>query len=149
MNHFFKSRNSDIVLLKLGNLHQNAKRYEPRNIECEVHIYRIAKRDDAPYFFLYSRVHVCLPAQNRKKHKKPNISLFCAGRHTWTSLYNQTSRMGFRGRKFKFYFEMKQFCHLKLKISTLSKIVQCLMLRNINFFYSNNVTALKESKILF
>ena len=27
-NHFFKSRSSDIVLLKLGNLHQNAKRYE-------------------------------------------------------------------------------------------------------------------------
>ena len=25
-NHFFKSRNSDIVLLKLVNLHQNAKR---------------------------------------------------------------------------------------------------------------------------
>ena len=28
INHFFKSRSSDIVLLKLGNLHQNAKRYE-------------------------------------------------------------------------------------------------------------------------
>ena len=27
-NHFFKSRSSDIVLLKLGNLHQNVKRYE-------------------------------------------------------------------------------------------------------------------------
>ena len=26
-NHFFKSRSSDIFLLKLGNLHQNAKRY--------------------------------------------------------------------------------------------------------------------------
>ena len=25
-NHFFKSRSSDNVLLKLGNLHQNAKR---------------------------------------------------------------------------------------------------------------------------
>ena len=32
-NHFFKSRSSDIVLLKLGNLHQNAKRYEAHNIE--------------------------------------------------------------------------------------------------------------------
>ena len=29
-NHFFKSRSSYIVLLKLGNLHQNAKRYEAR-----------------------------------------------------------------------------------------------------------------------
>ena len=29
-NHFFKSRSSDIVLLKLGNLHQNAKRYVKR-----------------------------------------------------------------------------------------------------------------------
>ena len=29
-NHFFKCRSSDIVLLKLGNLHQNAKRYEAR-----------------------------------------------------------------------------------------------------------------------
>ena len=32
-NHFFKSRRSDIVLLKVGNLHQNAKRYEARNTE--------------------------------------------------------------------------------------------------------------------
>ena len=30
-NHFFKSRSSDIVLLNLVNLHQNAKRYEARN----------------------------------------------------------------------------------------------------------------------
>ena len=30
---FFKSRSSDIVLLKVGNLHQNAKRYEARNTE--------------------------------------------------------------------------------------------------------------------
>ena len=34
-HHFFKSRSSDIVLLKLGNLHQNAKRYEARNTERE------------------------------------------------------------------------------------------------------------------
>ena len=32
-NHFFKSRSSDIVLLKVGNLHQNAKRYEAHNTE--------------------------------------------------------------------------------------------------------------------
>ena len=32
-NHFFKSRSSDIVLLKVGILHQNAKRYEARNTE--------------------------------------------------------------------------------------------------------------------
>ena len=32
-NHFFKSRSPDIVLLKVGNLHQNAKRYEARNTE--------------------------------------------------------------------------------------------------------------------
>ena len=32
-DHFFKSRSSDIVLLKVGNLHQNAKRYEARNTE--------------------------------------------------------------------------------------------------------------------
>ena len=31
-NHFFQSRSSDIVLLKLGNLHQNAKRYEARSV---------------------------------------------------------------------------------------------------------------------
>ena len=37
-NHFFKSRSSDIVLLKPGNLHQNAKRYEVPNIEREVNI---------------------------------------------------------------------------------------------------------------
>ena len=29
-NHFLQSRSFDIVLLKLGNLHQNAKRYEAR-----------------------------------------------------------------------------------------------------------------------
>ena len=34
-NHFFKSRNSDIVLLILSNLHQNAKRYEARSTERE------------------------------------------------------------------------------------------------------------------
>ena len=57
---FFKSRSSDIVLLKVGNLHQNAKRYEARNTEQEARnsrmmerelrrshtIYRSAKRDD-------------------------------------------------------------------------------------------------------
>ena len=32
-NHFFTSRSSDIVLLKVSNLHQNAKRYEARNTE--------------------------------------------------------------------------------------------------------------------
>ena len=31
-NHFFKSWSSDIVLLKLGNLNQNAKRYEARSV---------------------------------------------------------------------------------------------------------------------
>ena len=30
-NHYFKSRSSEIFLLKLGNLHQNAKRYEARD----------------------------------------------------------------------------------------------------------------------
>ena len=34
-NHFFKSRSSDIAVLKLGNLHQNVKRYEARNTERE------------------------------------------------------------------------------------------------------------------
>ena len=34
-NHFFKSRSFDIVLLKLGNFNQNAKRYEARNNERE------------------------------------------------------------------------------------------------------------------
>ena len=36
-NHFFKSRSSDIVLLKLGNLNQNAKRFEARNTEGRFH----------------------------------------------------------------------------------------------------------------
>ena len=34
-NHFLKSRSSDVALLKLGNLHQNAKRYEVRKTERE------------------------------------------------------------------------------------------------------------------
>ena len=44
-NHFFKSRSFDIVLLKLVNLHPNAKRYEACNTEREVHINPSAKRD--------------------------------------------------------------------------------------------------------
>ena len=50
-NHFFKSRSSDIVLLKLDKLHQNAKRYEARNTEREARDeYVLAKRAD---FFCY------------------------------------------------------------------------------------------------
>ena len=46
-NHFFKSRSSNIVLLKLGNLHQNAKRYEARNTEREAREENLrAKRAD-------------------------------------------------------------------------------------------------------
>ena len=36
-NHSFKSRSSDIVLLKLGNLHQNAKCYEARSSRISEH----------------------------------------------------------------------------------------------------------------
>ena len=44
---FFKSRSSDIVLLKLGNLNQNAKRYEARNTEREARDENVrAKRAD-------------------------------------------------------------------------------------------------------
>ena len=49
--HFFKSRSSDIVLLKLGNLNQNAKRYEARNTEREAR--RTLGR--APYRRAHSR----------------------------------------------------------------------------------------------
>ena len=48
-SHFFKSRSSDIVLLKLGNLHRNARRYVKRAIlsaNREVHICQSVKRDD-------------------------------------------------------------------------------------------------------
>ena len=47
-NHFFKSKSSDIiVLLKLGNVNQNAKRYEARNTEREAHDENVrAKRAD-------------------------------------------------------------------------------------------------------
>ena len=44
-NHFFKSRSSDIVLLKLGNLHQNAKRYEVRNTDREARSPNISERE--------------------------------------------------------------------------------------------------------
>ena len=37
-HHFFKSRSSDIVLLKLENLHQNPKCYEARNTERDTYI---------------------------------------------------------------------------------------------------------------
>ena len=50
--HFFKSRSSDNVLLKLGNLHQNAKRYEAHNTEREARDENVrAKRAD---FFFYA-----------------------------------------------------------------------------------------------
>ena len=44
-NHFFKSRSSDIVLLKLGNLNQNDKRYEVRNTEREARSSHISERE--------------------------------------------------------------------------------------------------------
>ena len=49
-NHFFKSRCFHIVLLKLGNLHQNAKRYEVHNTEREENVR--AKREN--FFIWYS-----------------------------------------------------------------------------------------------
>ena len=45
MNHFFKSRSSDIVLLKLGNLNQNAKRYEAGNPEREARSSHTSERE--------------------------------------------------------------------------------------------------------
>ena len=49
-NYFFKSRSPDIVLLKLGNLNPNAKRYEARNTERDAREENVrAKRAD---FFL-------------------------------------------------------------------------------------------------
>ena len=59
-NHFFKS-SSDIVLLKLGNLHQNAKRYEARNTEREVHICRSAKhvmRNFNTYMYIVTIIYL-------------------------------------------------------------------------------------------
>ena len=45
--HFFKSRSSDIVLLKQGNLHQNYRRDEARNTEREARAENArAKRED-------------------------------------------------------------------------------------------------------
>ena len=44
-NHSFKSRSSDIVLLKLGNLNQNAKRYVARNTEREARRSHISERE--------------------------------------------------------------------------------------------------------
>ena len=43
-NHFFESRSSDIAPLKLGNLHQNAKRYEARKTEREARWSHISER---------------------------------------------------------------------------------------------------------
>ena len=43
LNHFFKSRSSDIVLVKLFNLHQNAKRYKARNTEREARSLHISE----------------------------------------------------------------------------------------------------------
>ena len=50
-NHIFQSRSFDIVLLKLGNLHQNSKCHEVRNTEREAHDENVrAKRAD--FFYL-------------------------------------------------------------------------------------------------
>ena len=56
-NHFFKSR-SDIVLLKLGNLHPNAKRSETRNTERDENVR--AKRADFFYYFYLKGVTLFL-----------------------------------------------------------------------------------------
>ena len=53
-NHFFKSRSSDISLLKLGNLSQNAKRYAARNTEREArssHISENVRAKRADFLF--------------------------------------------------------------------------------------------------
>ena len=52
-NHFFKSRSSDIVLLKLGNLHQNAncKRYEATNSLLEAT--RMCDRSEQIFLFSF------------------------------------------------------------------------------------------------
>ena len=50
LNNFFKSRSSDIVLLKLGNLNQNAKRYEAWNTEREARSSHMSERR----FFFYN-----------------------------------------------------------------------------------------------
>ena len=62
-NHFFKSRSSDIVLLKLGNLSQNDKRYEARNTEREAWSSHMSEREACEEnvrakradFFFYSK----------------------------------------------------------------------------------------------
>ena len=51
-NHFFKSRSSDIVLLKLGNLNQNAKRCEARNTEREARRPSCECASEASRFFI-------------------------------------------------------------------------------------------------
>ena len=56
-NHFFKSRSSDIVLLKLGKLNQNAKRYEARNTEREARDENVrAKRADFSTVFSIDKI---------------------------------------------------------------------------------------------
>ena len=54
-NHYFKSRSSGIVLLKLGNLHQNAKRYEGPNTKREARDENV--RAD---FFTYTFMNNCV-----------------------------------------------------------------------------------------
>ena len=44
-NHFFQSRSSDMLLLKLDNLHQNAKRYEARNTERDARSSYMSERE--------------------------------------------------------------------------------------------------------
>ena len=74
-SHFFKSRSSDIVLLKLGNLNQNAKRYEAHNTEREARIENVrAKRAD---FFINDLVFITM-----KKIKLKN-SFFISAKHFW------------------------------------------------------------------
>ena len=44
-NYFFKTGSSDIVLLKVGNVHQNPKRYVARNTEREARILNMSERE--------------------------------------------------------------------------------------------------------
>ena len=76
INHFFKSRSSDIVLLKLGNLHQNAKRYEaqsPNISECEMR---------RPLGRAPEAVHSSeLPAKGAMRMCERSEQIFCNHKH--------------------------------------------------------------------
>ena len=87
-NHFFRSRSSDIVLLKVGNLHQNAKYYEARNTERVARSSYVSEREARRPLGRAPQARSFL----RAKRADFLLQDFEKSKHSMTSKFNTKSR---------------------------------------------------------